>query len=195
MRRRLIRSALALLAVVVLVVAWVVVARSLSLLLDRIHTVQIESRPITEIGLEGYSDTLRVNDLPLSLAGTDYRPYPMTTKIDPERQFVIATAGHAIALGRVENSSGILRPEPGDRARFQIAHSLLSWPTPLDINFLSGQSPSWKRNVYYRLIWEKPDGGRLEMVWRYEQWFYDDWASGFMTNPDTTGLIRVDIRP
>ncbi len=195
MRRFLIVGAIAVAGLVALLAAWIAVARSLSLALDRIHTVQMDSKPITEIVFEGNGGTLRINDLPLSLAGTDYHPYPMKTKIDPERQVVIETAGHAIALGRVENSPGILRPGPGDRARLQIDHSMLSWPTPLAINFISGHSPSWKRHVYYRLICEKPDGGRLEMVWRYEQYFYDDWASGFMTTPDSTGLIRVDIRP
>ena len=39
------------------------------------------------------------------------------------------------------------------------------------------------------------DGGRLEMLWRYEQYFYENWASGLMTRAGTTGLIRVDIRP
>lgn len=38
-------------------------------------------------------------------------------------------------------------------------------------------------------------GGRLEMVWRYEQYYYDNWASGFITRAGTTGLIRVEIRP
>jgi hypothetical protein len=33
------------------------------------------------------------------------------------------------------------------------------------------------------------------MVWRYEQYFYENWASGFMTRAGTTGLIHVDIRP
>ena len=195
MCRILIRSALAVLALIVLGVAWVVAARPISMMLDRLHTVTIESRPITEIRLEPDGGTLRIDDLPLSLAGTDYRPFPMTTKIDPARQWVIETAGHAIALGPVEQSSGVLRPERGDKARFEIDHSLLSWPTPLALNFVSGHSPSWKRHVYYRLTWEKPDGGRLEMVWRYEQWFYETWASGFMTTPDSTGLIRVEIRP
>jgi hypothetical protein len=31
------------------------------------------------------------------------------------------------------------------------------------------------------------------MTWRYEQWFYDDWASPQMISPGRTGLIRVDI--
>ncbi len=75
--------------------------------------------------------------------------------------------------------------------------SILSWPTPFDFNFMTGHSPSWKRHLYYRVLWKKPSGAKLEMLWRYEQYFYpgNGWASGFMTRQGFTGLIQVDIRP
>ncbi len=72
---------------------------------------------------------------------------------------------------------------------------------------MTGHSPSWKQHRYYQLIWKKPSGAKLEMLWRYEQYFYpgDGWGSGFMTCQgfhayegdvhSSTGLIRVDIRP
>ena len=103
----------------------------------------------------------------------------------------------AIVLGRVDDLLGArcASRNRATRPSLQIERSMLSWPTPLEINFMSGHSPSWKRHLYYRLVWEKSDGGRLEMVWRYEQYFYEDWASGFMTRAGTTGLIHVDIRP
>ena len=129
----------------------------------------------------------------MSVAAPDDSPWPLALKIDPARQFVVQT-GPRDRAGTRRNSLGV-RPLPADRARFQIERSMLSWPTPLEINFMTGHSPSWKRHLYYRLIWEKPDGSRLEMVWRYEQYYYDDWASGFMTRAGVTGLIRVDIRP
>ena len=59
-------SAIAIAGLVAILGAWIAGARPLSLLLDRIHTVQIESRPITEIVLEGNGGTLRINDLSLS---------------------------------------------------------------------------------------------------------------------------------
>ncbi len=155
-RRLLLRSGIAILCLGTLLIAWIAGARSLSLLLDRFHTVEVDAQPIVHLG--------------------------------------VADANHAIALGRVGDSLGV-KPQPGDKARFQIERSMLSWPTPLAINFMSGHSPSWKRHLYYRLVWENRDGGRLEMVWRYEQYFYEDWASGFMTRAGTTGLIHVDIRP
>ena len=197
MRRLLIKTVLGFTCLGALLIAWIAGARPLSLLLDRLHTMQIDSQPVVQLDVEDASGgMLRINDLPMSTAMPDYSPYPMEMKVDPARQFVVQSANHAIVLGRVDESLGnVLKPEPGDKARLQIERGLLSWPTPFEINFMSGHSPSWKRHLYYRLVWEKPDGGRLEMVWRYEQYFYDSWASGFMTREGTTGLIRVDIRP
>jgi hypothetical protein len=201
MRRLLLQSALWIACLGLLLIAWVSGARSLSMLLDRLHTVEIDSQPIVQLGVEDANrGMLQINDHPMSTATPDYSPYPMEMKVNPNRQFVVQSANHSIALGRVGESSdggrGLgIKPEPGDKAQFRIERTMLSWPTPLDINFMTGHSPSWKRHLYYRLVWEKPGGRRLEMLWRYEQYFYDDWASGFMTRAGTTGLIRVDIRP
>lgn len=201
MRRFLLRSALGIACLGALLVVWVAGARPLALLLDRWHTVPIDSQAIVELGVEDANrGMLRINDLPMSNAMPDYSPYPMEMKVDPAQQFVVASGGQAIVLGEVEDSLGASRglgvkPGPGDKAQFRVERSLLSWPTPLEMNFMTGHSPSWKRHLYYRLVWDKPDGGRLEMVWCYEQYFYQSWASGFMTRAGTTGLIRVDIRP
>lgn len=195
MRRLLFRSGLGITCLGALFVAWVAGARPLSMMLDRLHTVEIESQAITRLGVaDAERGLLQVNELPMSTATPEYSPYPMEMKLNPARQFVVQKLGHAIVLGRVDESLGV-NPPAGDKARLRIERSMLSWPTPLAINFMTGHSPSWKRHLYYRLTWEKPDGGRLEMVWRYEQYYYDSWASGFMTRQDTTGLIRVDIRP
>lgn len=201
MRRLILRSAIGIFALGALLIGWVAGARSISMLLDRVHTVEIDSRPVEQLGVEDANrGMLRVNDLPMSTATPDYSPYPMEMTLDSKQQFVVETANHAIALGRVDDSLGgvrglAIKPGAGDKATFHIERSALSWPTPLAINFMTGHSPSWKRHLYYRFVWEKPGGGRLEMVWRYEQYYYDDWASGFMTRAGTTGLIRVDIRP
>jgi hypothetical protein len=195
MRRPLWKGCLTILVAAALFLGWILGARSLSLLLDQIYTVPIDSIPVRGLGLEEIdSGRLRINNLPMDLAGTDDRPFPAELKIDSGRQFVVKAAKRAITLGRVDESF-LLRPAPNDRVRFQTDRGLSSWPTPFEINFMSGNSPSWKRHLYYRLLWEKPDRSRLEMVWRYEQYFYDRWANGFMTRAGSTGLIRVDIRP
>ena len=191
MRRFLITGAIGIAGLVALLVAWIAVARSLSLALDRIHTVQMDSKPITEIVFEGNGGTLRINDLPLSLAGTGL---PSLSDEDEDRSGTAICGRNRRARDRAGAGGKFVRQSParaGGPRPAQIDRSMLSWPTPLEINFISGHSPSWKRHFITGLIWEKPDGGRLEMVWRYEQYFYDDWASGFMTAPDGT---RADPR-
>ena len=86
-------------------------------------------------------------------------------------------------------------PDKADDATVTLEHSRLSWPTPFELNFMTGVSPSWKRHTYQRLTWIKPNGPRLEMVWHYEQFYYrgSGWASPTMTVAGKTGLIRVDI--
>jgi hypothetical protein len=87
-------------------------------------------------------------------------------------------------------------PPAGDDASIESRRSILNWPTPFEVNFMTGHSPSWKRHFYYRVRWKKSSGANLEMLWRYEQFFYpgNGWASGFMTREGSTGLIRVDIK-
>jgi hypothetical protein len=87
-------------------------------------------------------------------------------------------------------------PPAGDDTSIEIRRSILNWPTPFEVNFMTGHSPSWKRHLYYRARWKKSSGATLEMLWRYEQYFYpgNGWGSGFMTREGSTGLIRVDIK-
>ena len=60
---------------------------------------------------------------------------------------------------------------------------------------MTGHAPSWKRHYYHQLVWKKRSGAKLEMLWRYEQYFYpaDGWTEGNMTHEGTTGLIKVEI--
>jgi hypothetical protein len=101
-------------------------------------------------------------------------------------------------MSTVENGSDYLAvvPRPEDEALFVTRHSVLSWPTPFDFNFMTGHSPSCKRQLHYQLLWKTPSGANLQMLWRYEQFFYpgSGWGSGFVTREGTTGLIMVDIK-
>jgi hypothetical protein len=96
---------------------------------------------------------------------------------------------------RTETENLATVPLAGDDASIEIRRSILNWPTPFEVNFMTGHSPSWKRHLYYRVRWKKSSGASLEMIWRYEQFFYpgNGWASGFMTHEGSTGLIRVNI--
>jgi hypothetical protein len=178
---------------------WIFEGRQVSLLLDRFVTIEMTSARIRSViyNGRGTGGTLRVNDLELSLNDrNDPAPSIGTTKND---QLAVADQGKVFALGpvRSEEENLATAPPSGDDTFIEIRRSVLSWPTPFEINFMTGHSPSWKRHLYYRLLWKKPSGEKLEMLWRYEQYFYSDngWASGFMTYQGSTGLIQLDISP
>ena len=198
MGRIVLRGFLHLLWFSLVVIACFTCARQISLLLDRVHLVKIDSHPLTSIGVETLSGgTLQIDNLSFSTTGPDDRPSSLRINLNTEGQLVVERAGRSITFGEKADSLGRVRVGAGESVRFQIERSLCSWPTPFDFNFMTGVSPSWKRHLYYRLDWQKPNGEKLQMTWRYEQWFYpgSGWAGGFMTRPGSTGLIRAELAP
>lgn len=199
MRKILLTLGILIAFTIAILASWIFKGRQISLFLDRFGTVEMTSARINSISYNGSGTggVLRVNDLGLSLNDrNDPAPSIGTTKND---QLGLANGGKVFAFGsaRSEEENLATIPPTGDEASIQIRRSILSWPTPFEMNFMTGHSPSWKRHVYYRLLWKKPSGEKLEMLWRYEQYFYPDngWASGFMTYESSTGLIQVDISP
>jgi hypothetical protein len=165
--------------------------------------VETRSAPIQSIGYEGSGTggILIVNDVSLSL--NDVRPdLSLSVGSTKDNQLALATSGKVFPFGPLtstsENTGERLATVPplGDQAFLAIRHSVLSWPTPLDLNFMTGHSPSWKRHIYQEIRWKKSSGAKLQMLWRYEQFFYpgNGWISGLMTREGSTGLIRVDIK-
>jgi hypothetical protein len=198
------RKVLITLAILVGIIAavsatWIFGGRQLSLFIDRYRTIETASARINSITYEGSGTggLLRVNDLALSLNDTS-GPSP-TIGSTKDNQLALAAGGKVFAFGpprsEAENLAAV--PPASDDAFIEIRRSVLSWPTPFDFNFMTGHSPSWKRHIYYRLLWKKTSGAKLEMLWRYEQYFYpaNGWGSGFMTKEGSTGLVEVQIRP
>jgi len=177
--------------------------REISSFIDRYWTGEIESAPIQSIGYEGSGTggMFIVNGVSLSL--NDVRPdSSLSVGSTKDNQLALATGGKVFPFGPLtsvsENTGERLAtvPPPGDQAFLGTRHSVLSWPTPFDMNLMTGHSPSWKRNIYQEIRWKKSSGAKLQMLWRYEQFFYpgNGWTSGFMTREGSTGLIRVDIK-
>lgn len=199
MRKILITLGILIVFVVCMLATWIFGGRQVSLFLDRFETTETASNRVKSLVYEGNGTggILHVNDLNLSLNDRN-GPAPSigTTKND---QLGLANGGKVFAFGPVRSEAENLAvvPPAGDDAVIEIRRSVLSWPTPFELNFMTGQSPSWKRHMYYRLLWKKPSGAKLEMLWRYEQYFYpgNGWASGFMTREGSTGLIQLDIAP
>jgi hypothetical protein len=198
MRKILITLAILIAFVIASLAIWIFGGHQISLFLDRFETIETTSARIHSLAYEGSGTggILRVNDLGLGLNDRNGPAASIgTTKDD---QFGLANGGKVFAFGPVRSQAENLAVEApaGDDAFIEIRRSILSWPTPFDLNFMTGHSPSWKRHLYYRLLWKKPSGAKLEMLWRYEQYFYpaNGWASGFMTHAGSTGLIQVAIK-
>jgi len=198
MRKILITLAVFIVVAIAFLATWIFYGHQISLLLDRFGTIEMSSTRINSIAYQGNGTggSLHVNDLELSLNDRN-GPAPSigTTKND---QLALADRGKVFAFGPVRTEAENLAsvPPAGDDASIEIRRSILNWPTPFEVNFMSGHSPSWKRHLYYRVRWKKSSGATLEMLWRYEQYFYpgNGWASGFMTRQGSTGLIRLEIK-
>ncbi len=198
MRKILIMLAVLIAIVIVFLAAWIFYGHQISLFLDRFGTIEMASARINSIAYQGNGTggIFHVNDLELSLNDSN-GPAPSigTTKND---QLALADRGKVFAFGpvRTEAENLATAPPAGDDTSIEIRRSILNWPTPFETNFMTGHSPSWKRHLYYRVHWKKSSGANLEMLWRYEQYFYpgNGWANGFMTHQGSTGLIRVDMK-
>ena len=198
MRKILITLSVLIAVVIAFLATWIFYGRQISVLVDRFGTIEVTSARINSIAYQGNGTggILHVNHLGLSLNDRN-GPTPSigTTKAD---QLALADRGKVFAFGPVRTEAENLAtvPPAGDDASIEIRRTILNWPTPFEVNFMTGHSPSWKRHLYYRVRWKKPSGANLEMLWRYEQYFYpgSGWASGFMTRQGFTGLIQVEIK-
>lgn len=188
-----------LLLVIALATLWLWRGRDLSMLADRLHVVETSSRPIKTIVYEGNGTggTLQVDDVDLrlnELAPEGAQPNIGTTK---DNQLALSFAGKVFPFGPAQEDSGKLTATspPVDIATFATEHSAIPWRNFFEVNFMTGNSPSWKRNVYQRITWKKPNGAKLEMIWRYEQFFYagSGWSEALMVRQGAAGLIRVEI--
>jgi len=203
MRRILILLVILAVGAAGLAALWIFRGREISSFIDHYWTVESRSLPIQSIAYEGSGagGILIINDISLSL--NDVRPdVSFSVGSTKDNQLALATSGKVFPFGPLtstsENTGERLATTlpPGDQAFLATRHSVLSWPTPFEMNVMTGQWPSWKRHVYQEIRWKKSSGANLQMLWRYEQSFYpgNGWASGFMTREGSTGLIRVDIR-
>jgi hypothetical protein len=185
--------------IIALTVLWLWRGRDLVMLADRFKTVETASQSIDKVAYngEGSGGALQINDVTLSLNEVKLsggRPNVGTTL---DGQLALSYAGRVFAFGQipVQSQQLVASRGDGDTATLAIEHSALAWPNFFEVNYMTGNSPKWKRYIYRKLTWTKASGAKLEMLWRYEQFFYanDGWVEAFMTRPETTGLIRVEI--
>jgi hypothetical protein len=180
--------------------SWIYGGRQLSLFIDQFGTIEIALGKINSISYQGSGTggALIVNDvikLSLNEAAPNLSPNIGSTK---ENQLALANEGKVFAFGPVASSDRLATaPRTGDDASLIRRRSALSWPTPFDLDVMTGQSPSWKRHIYYQVHWKKSSGATLDMFWRYEQDFYPStgWGPAFIVREASPNLVRLDIRP
>ena len=205
MRKFLVTLAVFVVVGIALAAAWIFGGPKISLFLDRFSTLEITSEEIRSIRYEGSGTggILFANQIALSLNECVPPLQPPSVGSTKDGKLALAAGGKVFSFGQLPKTADenaeimAVTPDNDDDASVSLRHSILSWPTILEFNFMTGKSPTWKRHRYVRLTWDKPSGARLEMVWRYEQYFYPEtgWADGNMTRTGSTGLIKIDIEP
>jgi hypothetical protein len=205
-------------AVILLAVLWFFTSRWCSLLVDQFYTPRLatlQSTPLgwngvwlqfgsgipNVIGPKGWSGPeLLMGGHIVDFTGPDPDDKPVATlKVDAGDHLVLLKDGNSFVLGsRAGTLSGgdgmipAFAADPGDTTSVTLERSLLSWPAPFEINFMTGYSPSWQRYLYYRLSWKKPSGAQLNIIWRYRQNY--DAVNGWQ-GQGAKELIQIEIRP
>ena len=138
---------------------WIFGGRQLSLFIDGYKTIEIASSRINSIAYEGSGSggILIVNDFSLSL--NDVSPgLSLSVGSTKDNQLALASGGKVFAFGPLTSTSenagerlATMSPA-GDQALLATRHSVLSWPTQFDLNFMTGHSPSWKRNSVEEIV-------------------------------------------
>jgi hypothetical protein len=211
MRRLLIRSVLAVLAVAILALAWITAGPWWALALDAVHRTQLAT--VTSLSIREFSGAFRFYPgrdgaplpeaegftwydwgNPLELTGIELDPGGVLVLVDGERRFVLGRCPCAVAD---HGYTPAIYPEPGDATSITLDRGLASWPTPLHVTCCGslgggGSWFPWRRYLYWHLSWTKADGGRLDLLARFEQ----NYESGSGWNdPGPESLVRLDIRP
>ncbi|HEU5238416.1 MAG TPA: hypothetical protein VFU37_14880 [Pyrinomonadaceae bacterium] len=209
--RRIIFTSLGVITLIaVIAFAWVGAGERLFLFLNRFKTVRLETLPVRPLsaynGREGtyYAGAFFIGkeEMPTSKM-SDWTPFPLTVRGDRGQLFLF-TGGKSFRFGPLLATTRddvgrvvfAFAPDPEDKASFTIERSLFSWPTPFEVNFMTGGPvPSWRRHLTYRLLWQKRSGEQLEMVWCYRQDFMPSGGWKEVWPSAVAGLVRVDIRP
>lgn len=205
MRKLLIALMLLILLAAAAAVAWFLRGREVSLFVDRHGIVTTSSEHVRSVRYEGNgtAGVLYVNETSLSLNTVVDPLEPPSVGSTKDGKLGIAAGGKVFPLGQLpkqdDNAGDILSaiPEGGDNARISLGHSKVSWPTTFELNFMTGSSSSWMRHSYQRLSWTKPNGMKLEMLWRYQQNYesVNGWTSPTMIREGDSGLIKIEIKP
>ena len=78
------------------------------------------------------------------------RPIDVRMYCDPGNRVILSSGGRLFVLGqctrRMPARTGEFQfvPASGDDVSLIVSRSMISWPTPFEINFMTGAAPSWE---------------------------------------------------
>jgi len=182
----------ALLAVCCGLALWLSAARTLTLWMDSLQTRQLKSEPVTEVRWDRTS--LEFNGVHLDTFTTETLLSGLAVVAGPGPRMSLEYQGKKFPCGPA-GSAFTFSPDPGDIVTFSSEISHFSWHTPLEMNFMTGSAPSWRRHQYRRLTWTKPSHASLEILWRIGQGYFAEggWRPEGPIAYVTAGLVSVTI--
>jgi hypothetical protein len=189
------------LVVVALAIVWLKAGRQIALLVDRFLMLSVASVPVKSLHYDGGGFV--IDKFSMTFGLTNNLRSDLCLNTDSSNRVVLCSGGRPFVLGPrtnpIDPSGRVeidLLPDAGDQVSFTGDRSLVGWPTPFEFNIMM-RSPWWKRYVYYKLVWTKRSGSKLEMRWRYEQDYYrpGGWTEPLMMWNGHTGLLQVSIQP
>jgi len=195
--------AVAAVAIIAAPIAWYLTARPVALLMQGEPESGV---PLNKIGWNGTYLTIdgRTFDTNVLTSGQDLQNTQGTQfGVDAQHNLIVTVRGKTSVLGSpagaVMNGG---QPEPafaparGDQVSFGRKEGWYAWPNWFEMNFMTGNSPQWKRFVTYRLIWKKPSGETLTLNWRFEHYYYQQngWLDADMTG-EGCGLVGASLEP
>ncbi len=181
------------------VVIWLYGIRVLSGVIDRLSTNRTAVRPLDQLRYD--NGVLEMAGVRLDLMVPGSLPSGFSVAYSGSGRVTFRYDGHEFPCGAGQKQGGpeslpdiTFRPDAGDQVTFSTEQSRLTWPTPLEMNFMTGSAASWRRHLYYRLAWLKRSGARLEILWRYEQGYFapDGWRPPTVEY-GSAGFLRASI--
>jgi hypothetical protein len=187
-------------AIVAIAVAWYAGARPAALLFDGVARRELSSASLAKIGWNG--TYLLIDGHVMGLTGSGDKQ-AMSLAVDAQGRLVATANGKSIVLGArsgtlpdQSETIAAFAADAGDSINFVHTQGRLIWPNWFEMNFMTGQTPTWKRFHHYRLAWRKASGETLTLFWRYEDYYYPSdrrFVGADMVGPDNCGLVRVEI--
>jgi hypothetical protein len=185
-------------------VVWYNQARNAALLTEALGIVKpLGTKTLTEVSWNGtYSVTA---DRMLGLSDS-HDVDQMKLSVDASHHLVATANGKSVVIGTEQGTlmqTGDPEPQPAfhiapeDHMTITRAQGIVIWPNWFETNFMTGQTPQWKKFITYRLHLQKRSGGALDLFWRFENYYYpqDGWLTADMLGPTHCGLIEVRITP